>query len=196
MKNYSAGITSSLLWLQESRITAKYMVEGVARVELCNISREENIFMAPSDDRKRKIANTTYDRLALLPKALVDELASCDVDTAKLIVLLSIMLKDDLFNDFMIEVFKEKVVLGLNKVNRNDVRLYLEQKKEIYESVQKISEASFYKLSQTFIKFLVEAGLVDSAKNGNIIKPYIDYRFMQLLEENGFKDYITIISGD
>jgi hypothetical protein len=196
MKKYKASITSSLFWVQESRTTAQYICSGMSRSELCKLSREENIFMAPSDDRKRKIANTTYDRITKLPLELIQELSTCSIEEAKLITLLSIMLTDDLFHDFMIEVFKEKVVLGLNKVNRNDVIIYLENKKTLYESVKRISEPSFYKLGQTYIKFLIEAGLVDNPREGNILKPYIDYKFIQLLEMDGLKDYITIITGE
>lgn len=196
MKKYSASITSSLLWVQESRKTAQYIIDGLSRDELCQLSRIENIYMAPSDDRKRKIANTTYDRISLLPIEIIKLLSECDYDTAKLITLLSIMLKDDLFNDFMIEVFKEKVIIGLNEVTRNDVRIYLEGKREIYDDVKKISEASFYKLGQTYIKFLIEAGLINNPKEGKVQKPYIDYQLSNLLEQHGYKDYITIITGE
>ena len=196
MKKYSAAITSSLLWVQESRKTAQYIIDGLTRDELCALSRAENIYMAPSDDRKRKIANTTYDRLSSLPKEIIQILSECDYDTAKLITLLSVMMTDDLFNDFMIEVFKEKVVIGLNVVTRNDVRIYLETKKELYDDVKKISDASFYKLGQTYIKFLIEAGLINNAKEGKVQKPYIDYQLSNLLNQHGYKDYITIITGE
>lgn len=196
MKNYNASITSSLFWLQESRKTAQLIQEGLSREEICGLSRKDNIYMAPSDDRKRKIANTTYDRISLLPKDIIDLLSVCDVDTAKLIVLLSVMLKDDLFHDFMTEVIKEKIILGINKVTRNDARIYLEEKKTVYESVQKISDSSFYKLGQTYIKFLVEAGLIENVQSGKVLKPYIDYNLTSLLHENGYKDFITIITGE
>ena len=117
MKSYKASITSSLFWVQESRKTASYIKDGLSREELCVLSRKENIYMAPSDDRKRKIANTTYDRIILLPPKLIEFLSECDLESAKIIVLLSIMLKDDLFHDFMVEVYKEKMMLG-DKKNR------------------------------------------------------------------------------
>ena len=91
MKKYNASITSSLFWVQESRKTAIYIKDGLSREELCELSRKENIYMAPSDDRKRKIANTTYDRIILLPQKLIAFLSDCDLVSAKIIVLLSIM---------------------------------------------------------------------------------------------------------
>ena len=196
MKKYNASITSSLFWVQESRKTAIYIKDGLSREELCELSRKENIYMAPSDDRNRKIANTTYDRIILLPPKLIAFLSDCDLESAKIIVLLSIMLKDDLFHDFMVEVYKEKMMLGDKKIINNDVRIYIEEKRNMYEDAAKISDASVYKLGQTFIKFLIECGLVENAKTGKIKVPYIDYNLVNLLEESGYRDFISIMTGE
>ena len=196
MKKYNASITSSLFWVQESRKTAIYIKDGLSSEELCELSRKENIYMAPSDDRKRKIANTTYDRIILLPPKLIAFLSDCDLESAKIIVLLSIMLKDDLFHDFMVEVYKEKMMLGDKKIINNDVRIYIEEKRNMYEDAAKISDASVYKLGQTFIKFLIECGLVENAKTGKIKVPYIDYNLVNLLEESGYRDFISIMTGE
>ena len=196
MKKYNASITSSLFWVQESRKTASYIKDGLSREELCELSRKENIYMAPSDDRKRKIANTTYDRIILLPPKLIAFLSDCDLESAKIIVLLSIMLKDDLFHDFMVEIYKEKMMLGDKKIVNNDVRIYIEEKRNMYEDAAKISDASVYKLGQTYIKFLIECELVENAKTGKIKVPYIDYNLVNLLEESGYRDFISIITGE
>ena len=103
---------------------------------------------------------------------------------------------DDLFNDFMIEVYKEKIILGESTLVNNDVRIYIEEKRNSYDDAAKISDASVYKLGQTYIKFLIECGLVENAKSGMIQKPYIDYTVLNLLEEFGYRDFITIITGE
>ena len=64
----------------------------------------------------------------------------------------------------MVEVYKEKMMLGDKKIINNDVRIYIEEKRNMYEDAAKISDASVYKLGQTFIKFLIECGLVENAK--------------------------------
>lgn len=195
MKKYKATITSTLLWVQESRKTAMYVSEGLSRKELCDLSRNKNIYRAPSDDRKRRIANTTFDRVMLLPVELQQLLAVCDFDTAKLIVLLSVLLSDDLFHDFMFEVYKEKIILGSKIVNSNDVRIYLENKRLVHESVQKISFASLKKIEQTFIKFLLEAGLLNNKKECKIQYQYVDYKLENILQECGYNDFLFMITG-
>jgi len=195
MKKYKATITSTLLWVQESRKTAEYILKGLSRKELCALSRSENIYRAPSDDRKRRIANTTFDRIMLLPIELQQLLGDCDFDTAKLIVLLSVLLSDDLFYDFMFEVYKEKIALGSKTVDSNDVRIYLENKRLLHESVQKISFASLKKIEQTFIKFLLEAELLNNKKECKIQYQYVDYKLEKVLQKYGYSDFLFMITG-
>ncbi|MCD7808715.1 MAG: DUF1819 family protein [Erysipelotrichaceae bacterium] len=194
-KNYKAAITSTLLWVQESRKTAEYIVQGLSRAELCALSRNDNIYMAPSDDRKRRIASVTYDRIMTLPKELQQLLSTCDLDTAKQIVLLSVMLNDDLFHDFMVEVYKEKIILGEKTLVNNDVRIYLDNKRLTYESVQKISEVSLKKIAQTYVKFLLEAGLLNNRKECIIQYQYVDATLEDILRKYSFNDYLFMLMG-
>ena len=41
---YSAGLTSKLFWLQESRKTAGYILEGLSKADIRKIAWEENIY--------------------------------------------------------------------------------------------------------------------------------------------------------
>ena len=196
MPDYNAAITSELFWVQEARTTARLLVEGKTIDDILKLSYKENIYVAPSRDRKRKIANTTYKRLKTLPEDMINLMAFCDVDVARLINLLTIMQSNDLFNDFMIEVFKDRKILGIKQIGSNDVKKFLDAKREAYEEVQKFSEASYKKIQSTFIKLLVEAGLVESSKTGTIVQPYIDYQLRKLLDLHNYRDYIFIITGE
>lgn len=196
MQTYNAKIVSSLFWIQETRLTAEYMMKGYSKKELCEISKEENIYNAPSIDRRRKIAGTTYNRLSKLPKELIYEMSICDIEEARLINLLAIMLYDDLFNDFMVEIFKQKMLVQAKTLTSNDVRLYLENKEQNYESVQKMSDVTKKKMYSTYIKIINEAGLINNTKEGLLIKPYIDPSLEELLKKHQLQDFITIITGE
>ena len=45
---YSAGLTSKLFWLQESRKTAAYILEGLSKADIRKIAWEENILSGES----------------------------------------------------------------------------------------------------------------------------------------------------
>lgn len=196
MPDYNAAITSQLFWVQETRTVARLIKEGVSDEEILRQSVEENIFGAPSLDRQKKIASTACRRLHSLPEELVNLMATGDIDVARLINLLAIMKTNDLFGDFMTEVFKQIKILGIKQISSNDVKKYLDEKRQAYEDVQNISEASYKKIQSTFIKLLVEAGLVESSKTGIIVQPYIDYQLKELLETQGYRDCLFIITGE
>ena len=196
MPDYNAAITSQLFWVQEARTTAKLLNEGKTNQEVLELSLNENIYMAPSFDRKRTICNVTIRRMSALTPDLIELMANTDISTARLINLLSILLTNDLFKDFMVEVFKSKKILGEKTVTINDVRKYLEAKAAVYEDVNNISEPSQKKICSTYIKMLAEAGLVENTKTGTIVQPYIDYQLQSLLELHGYRDYMFIITGE
>lgn len=196
MPDYNAAITSQLFWVQETRTVARLIKEGASDEEILRQSVEENIFGAPSLDRQKKIPSTACRRLHSLPEELVNLMATGDIDVARLINLLAIMKTNDLFGDFMTEVFKQIKILGIKQISSNDVKKYLDEKRQAYEDVQNISEASYKKIQSTFIKLLVEAGLVESSKTGIIVQPYIDYQLKELLETQGYRDYLFIITGE
>ena len=48
---YSAGLTSKLFWLQESRKTAAYILEGLSKADIRKIAWEENIYQVKAEYR-------------------------------------------------------------------------------------------------------------------------------------------------
>ena len=47
-----------------------------------------------------------------------------DLATQKLITLISIMMTDRLFFDFIYEVISEKIIIGSNEVSESDIRIF------------------------------------------------------------------------
>ena len=93
---YSAG-TSRLFWLSETRKTAELLLNGLSKTEIKELAIKENIYQIRADDRIRRIASVTLNRLESLPETLVQQLVSGHIGTAKLLVLISIMKTDRLF---------------------------------------------------------------------------------------------------
>ena len=48
---YSAGLTSKLFWLQESRKTAGYILDGYSKADIRKIAWEENIYQVKAEYR-------------------------------------------------------------------------------------------------------------------------------------------------
>ena len=65
---YSAGLTSKLFWLQESRKTASYILEGLSKADIRKIAWEENIYQVKAEYRAYEVLNGTYRRYLLYRK--------------------------------------------------------------------------------------------------------------------------------
>jgi len=52
---YSAGLTSKLFWLQESRKTAGYILDGYSKADIRKIAWEENIYQVKAEYRAYEV---------------------------------------------------------------------------------------------------------------------------------------------
>ena len=89
---YSAGLTSKLFWLQESRKTAGYILNGYSKSDIKKIAWQENIYQVKAEYRAYEVLNGTYRRVAALPEAVLQVFITCDVEKAKIINLIAILL--------------------------------------------------------------------------------------------------------
>ena len=94
---YSAGLTSKLFWLQESRKTASYMVSGYDKAKIKEIAWKENIYQVNAEYRAYEVLNGTYRRVSVSPDAVLREFTTCDVETAKILNLIAILMDSRLF---------------------------------------------------------------------------------------------------
>jgi hypothetical protein len=194
---YSAGLTSKLFWLQESKKTAEYILKGFTKEEIKAIAWEENIYQVRAEYRAYEVLNGTYRRMNLLSKELLEKFLESDIQTSKVINLIAIMQDSRIFFEFMHEVFKEKRNLGEKELTDRDLNVYFDRKIAESEEVAKWTEVAVKKLKQCFTRMLFEAGVLSSSKSPRMINDIlIDYRVKNLLEENGLKNYLNAIIGD
>ena len=119
---YSAGLTSKLFWLQESRKTAVYIREGLSKADIRKIAWEENIYQVKAEYRAYEVLNGTYRRVSALPEAVLQAFITCDVETAKILNLIAILMDSRLFFEFLHEIYDEKIRLGTIKPIHIDYR--------------------------------------------------------------------------
>lgn len=197
MTDYSAGLTSQLFWLQESRKTASLMLEGKDRAAIKAVAWEENIYQVKAEYRAIEVLNTTYRRVNLLPEEVRAVFVKCDIETAKIINLIAVMLDSRLLFEFMHDVFAEKLRLGEKEITDRDLNVFFADKALQSETVAGWTEAAVKKLKQSITRMLFEAGLLESSKRPAAIREvHVDYRTEELLKENGLEEYLKAITGE
>jgi hypothetical protein len=195
--NYSAGMVSCLFWFVETRKTADLIVKGKSKGEIKEIVLTENIYQVKAENRSNRIFNAIYKRLIVLPKEVIEYIVTSDIATSKLLILISVMKADKLFFEFMYEVFRGKIILGDYIVTDRDINIFFDEKKRQSEIVSKWTEESIAKLKQTYIKILIESGLI-SVNDGKrtIVTAGLNYKVRPILENNSMLVFLNAITGE
>lgn len=194
---YSAGIVSASFWLLETKTTAEYMLDGLSKSKILELSLNENIYQVDSERRAKDIANVTYRRLKDFPEKLLEFFVNADVNSSKIIVLISILKNDKLLFEFMYEIFRERIILGNYTLKKSDFDIFFRNKSQQSEIIENWAEKTIKKLSSRYRIFLSEAGLLEKDdKDYKIILPFLDFRLRELLVENDFEPYVKAICGE
>lgn len=192
---YSAGMVSCLFWLNETLKTIPYYLDKISISEMKKIVVAQNLYQVRAEDRCKRIAGVIYKRLNTLNIDLIKEMKNSDINTARIIHLISIMKSDLLFFEFMNLVFKKTLQLGKKNLEEADIKNFFDEKIAQSEEVANFSTSAIVKLKQTYVKFLIESEIVENAQTKKILIPYIDYRIQDLLKKSDCGIYLSTITG-
>lgn len=192
---YSAGMVSCLFWLNETLKTIPYYLDKISISEMKKIVVAQNLYQVRAEDRCKRIAGVIYKRLNTLNIDLIKEMKNSDINTARIIHLISIMKSDLLFFEFMNLVFKKTLQLGKKNLEEADIKNFFDEKIAQSEEVANFSTSAIAKLKQTYVKFLIESEIVENAQTKKILIPYIDYRIQDLLKKSDCGIYLSTITG-
>ena len=140
--------------------------------------------------------NGTYRRVSVLPDAVLREFTTCDVEAARILNLIAILMDSRLFFEFMHEVYAEKIRLGEKEIMDRDLNVFFSDKADQSDVVAGWTEVAVKKLKQCMTRMMFEAGLLESSAKPRNIKPiHIDYRTEELLTANGLGEYLKVVKG-
>lgn len=195
-KEYSSGMVKLSFWFSEFRKVVGLLNSGKTLTEIKTLNIESNIFSAPTQARAIQIFNTVSRRIKSLDPSFYEVFNNSDLSTQKLIVLIAIMQTDSLFFDFVYEVYREKLLLGSDKLTNSDIRIFFKDKQLQSEKVAKWRDYTIERLSVCYKSMLMEAGLTDrSAGNRKVLKPILDNALEECLRSNGMEVVIHALTG-
>lgn len=127
---------------------------------------------------------------------MLDEFVHSDIETSKYILLYSIMKTDRLIRDFIIEVYKDKLFMKKEYIERFDIDNWYEEKCILSKSLREKSDSTASKLKQVIMKTLRDSGLVIKEKDRfKIVRPLLKEKYICMLDKNGDIEYAKAIGG-
>lgn len=196
-KKYSAGLVSKRFWFSEFKMYIQLRLDGYTDIEIKEKNDQENIFLAVSSNRQKEIYQNMKRRVNQLDEAGLQLFNQLDIDNQKLFNLISILLIDDLFSEFMTEVYAENLRKGNLKLIPIDYRSFFTEKQRSSEDISKWKEYTIKRLISAYQTNLIETGLIRGEKESGRMTPILlDKRLVQWLINVNRQDIILALGGN
>ena len=195
-KAYSAGMVKLSFWFSEFRRVIRLLNSGKTMEEIKALNINENIFAAPTTARAIQIFNAVANRVKSLDESFYKLFEESDVATQKIIVLIAIMNIDSLFFDFVYEVYREKLIIGSNRLADSDIRIFFKNKQVQSEKVAGWKDYTLKRLGTCYKTMLMEAGVTDRAAGDRVLlKPILDIALENCLRDHGMELFVRALTG-
>lgn len=196
MEDYSAKLTGEPFMYSETKILAKYLLDGISPEDLKKKNIDENLIKYKSTKSIVRVNSPIFRRLNVMNHEMLEEFVYTDIETSKYILLYAIMKTDKLVRDFVIEVYKDKLYMRKEYIDKFDIDNWYEEKCVLSKTLKERTESTSAKLKQVIMKILQDSGLVIKEKDRfKIVRPLLKEKFITMLEKNGDLEYAKAIGG-
>lgn len=193
---YSAGLISQSFWFIEFKKVIKLISEGKSESEIKTLCIEENLFGAAKEYRAKRMCGYVLTRARQLDETMTNLFLESDLSTQKIINFIAILKNDRLFFEFMFEVYREKVILGIPVIEDSDLKVFFSNKESQYEEINEWTDATKKRLRMAYMTILIEANLITVVdKEKQITPPILDIALERYLEAYGDTAIIKAITG-
>lgn len=196
LKTYSAGLMSQSFWFLEFKKAVKLRQDGLGYDEIKKKCIEENLFGAATENRIKRMAGYIVNRLKMMDDALVQLFMSSDLATQKLINLIAILRADRLFFEFVYEVYREKVILGIECLEDVDVNVFFTRKETQSDVIAGWKDTTKKHLRSCYLNFMTDANLLTiMEKKKSITPPILDIALERYLKSVNEEAMIKALTG-
>lgn len=193
---YTSALTGELFLFNETRILARCLVQGEDINALRKRNLTENLIMHKGAGSLKRSSTPIFRRLSMMSPTALQAFADSDIESARLILLVTAAKSDRLIRDFVLAVYADKIAIKANKISKSDIERYFESVYGIEPSLRDRSETTKRNLKQKLMKIITEAGL--AKKQGNVFlvtRPIITNKLANQLVADGDTEYIKALGG-
>lgn len=121
---------------------------------------------------------------------------SSDLATQKLINLVTILRTDRLFFEFVYEIYREKVVLGVDTMEEADVNVFFTRKETQSELIAGWKDSTKQASLLCLLNFMIDANLLTIVnKKKMITPPILDIALERYLQSVGEEVMVKALTG-
>lgn len=193
---YSAGLMSQSFWFLEFKKVVSLRQAGTTYDNIKKKCVENNLFGAAKEYRALRMSGYIVNRVKSMDEELIDLFLKANIETQKLINLITILRRDRLFFEFVYEVYREKVILGAETMEDVDVNVFISQKEMQNDVISGWKDSTKKHLKSNYLNFMTDANLLTVIdKRKTITPPIIDTALEQYLRISGEEVMIKALTG-
>ncbi|WP_010247745.1 DUF1819 family protein [Acetivibrio cellulolyticus] len=194
-KTYSANLTGAWFLFYEIKQIAKLIEAGLPVEDIKKKVFEENLFQHKTKSSIIRAYPSVLRRAKLLSTGLRKLLIESSVEDGKLINLYAISEDDLLFNEFLLEILKDKYESNHLLLEKRDVNMYFTHKAEQNEKVAAFTDATVNKLRQVYLRILTEVGILANPKSGELNRIFVEAGIRDAIVKNGGSSFVKIFES-
>lgn len=197
VNKYSAGSVKYLLWFVETKETVRLCQEHNMS-EVREIVIRGNVYQQRAESRIISEFGCIRRRIENTPEDVMNQILTADVSTAKIIALISAMESDRMLFELVYELYGEKLRLGEEEITDADMNIFFDRKIDQDSTVAAWTETTIKKLKSTYIRFLIEAGILKKDEDDRkiIVRPFIDDDLRKALKDNDMANFLYAFTGE
>lgn len=197
VNKYTSALTGELFLFNETRILARYLVQGEDINLLRKRNLSQNLIMHKGVGSLKRSSAPIFRRLSMMSPAALQAFSDGDIESARLILLVTAAKSDRLIRDFVLNVYADKIALKTNIISKSDIERFFESVYDIAPSLRDRSESTKRNLKQKLMKIVTEAGLVKKQSQAFLVtRPIISNKLANLLVADGDSEYIKALGGN
>jgi len=196
MEKYSSGIAAESFWFVEFRQIIQLRYDGKSWEDIKDLCINDNLLGVTKEYRAKRIYGNLKRRVDALDEELIAIFMGADVPTQKIINIFSMAKINRLFFEFLYELYREKIILGVTELEDSDINIFLKNKQDQHEDISKWTDVTMKRLRSTYVNFLRDAGLLTVIdKQKTITPPILDIVLENYLKDNGENQMLKAIRG-
>lgn len=196
MEDYSAKLTAEPFLYNETKTIATYLLKGESEEILKRRNIEENLIKYKSAQSITRVNSPIFRRLNIMDNEMLNEFVNSNVENSKYILVYAIMKTDRLVREFVLDVYKYKLIMRKEYIEKFDIDNWYEEKCSLSITLKEKSEKTAAKLKQVIMKIMQDSGLViKEKKRFKIIRPLLKETYISMLDRRGDLEYAKAIGG-
>lgn len=176
----------------ETKKVAQRLQAGQSFAEIRSAAIEQNFLQLPSRARQLAAINVILKRLGTLDGYLLHQFLVADRETSNLILLYALLVSDQLFQEFMRQVYLQKITGMEVDLTKQDGLKFLDEKSTQSKQVAQWTSATRSRLVTAYLQVLRDCNLL---RDGQLVKGMLAPDVAQYLRQYGERALYEVLIG-